>query len=150
MCRDAWHNYRDHFACFDCRKAFKYWQWEHVDEATFKRKQKLQHVPREIMCPDCKNPMVDMGLDFRAPRKTDIEAWQILKALAENGFTFHACGCYVGFTPPKTLREVPQWIEDHRRKSAGEQLLDKIEKNVEARKQNRKPKPEPKIKVIRR
>ena len=32
MCRYAWHNYRDHFACFDCRKAFKYWQWEDCDE----------------------------------------------------------------------------------------------------------------------
>ena len=45
MCRYAWHNYRDHFACFDCRKAFKYWQWAETDEATFYRKQQLQHVP---------------------------------------------------------------------------------------------------------
>lgn len=149
MCRYAWHNYRDHFACFDCGKAFKYWQWEPVDEEKFTQKQRLEHVPREIVCPDCKQPMIDMGLDFKAPKKTDANAWEILKALVDHGFTFHSCGCYVGFTPPKTLREVPQWIEEHRRKSDGEKMLDKIEKNSNARRANRKPKPEPKIKPLR-
>jgi len=28
--RGEWQNYRDHFACFDCRKAFK-WQWDETD-----------------------------------------------------------------------------------------------------------------------
>jgi hypothetical protein len=125
MCRYAWHNYRDHFACFDCRKAFKYWQWEPIDETAFTTKQKLEHVPREIVCPDCKQPMVDMGLDFKAPPKSDIQQWEIMRALHEHGFTFHGCGCFVGFKPPKTLREVPEWIENHRRKSEGEKLLEK-------------------------
>jgi hypothetical protein len=138
MCRYAWHNYRDHFACFACRKAFKYWQWEACDETTFRRKQRLQHVPREIICPDCSKPMIDMGLDFKAPRKKDVEAWKILDLIAQNGFTFHGCGCYVGFKPPRALREVPDWIEKHRRKSKGEKLLDKIDKRVKARAKNRK------------
>lgn len=126
MCRYAWHNYRDHFACFHCRKAFKYWQWEEADEATFHRRQQLQHVPREILCPDCSKPMADMGLDFKAPPKNDADAWEILRALYEHGFTFHSCGCGVGFTPPRTLREVPEWIEQHRRRNQGEVLLEKF------------------------
>jgi len=146
MCRYAWHNYRDHFACFDCRKAFKYWQWEECDEITFRTKQRLEHVPRKIVCPDCSKPMSDMGLDFRAPRKTDIVAWKILEILAQNGFTFHGCGCWVGFKPPRTLREVPKWLEVHRPKSKGKKFPDKIDKNAKAR--NRKPKDEPKIKTI--
>ncbi|MGY8770907.1 MAG: hypothetical protein ACKVH8_21050 [Pirellulales bacterium] len=126
MCRYAWHNYRDHFACFDCRKAFKYWQWEDIDENYFKAKQQLKHVPREIVCPECKEPMIDMGLDFKAPRKKDIEQWDIIKALFQNGFKFNGCGCYVGFTPPNSLREVPEWIENHRTKSGSEKLLEKF------------------------
>lgn len=145
MCRYAWHNYRDHFACFACRKTFKYWQWEPCDEIAFNTKQRLDHVPREIICPDCAKPMIDMGLDFKAPRKTDVTAWQILELLAQNGFTFHNCGCGVGFTPPRTIREVPQWIEDHRRKSKGEKLLDRITDLSKARQENRILKPEPKI-----
>src|SRR4029079_12169001 len=102
MCRYDWHNYRDHFACFDCRKAFKYWQWEKTDEVTFESKQRLKHVPRRIICPDCAKPMVDMGLEFKAPRKSNEEAWEIMRALSENGFTFHSCGFCVGFRPPRT------------------------------------------------
>jgi hypothetical protein len=126
MCRYAWHNYRDHFACFNCRKAFKQWQWEEVDEPTFNHRQKLQHVPREVACPDCSQPMIDMGLDFKAPPKNDVEAWQILQALYQHGFTFHSCGCLVGFSPPRTLREVPDWIDQHRRRTQGEELLDQF------------------------
>jgi hypothetical protein len=126
MCRYAWHNYRDHFACFECRKSFKYWQWEEVDESHFTRRQQLQHVPREIVCPDCSRPMVDMGLDFRAPPKDDVEAWLIMRALHENGVTFHSCGCYVGFKPPQSLREVPEWLKRHRHQSEAEKLLERF------------------------
>ena len=46
-----------------------------------------------------------MGLDFKAPRKDDREAWWILEILADNGVTFHGCGCDVGFEPPLRARE---------------------------------------------
>jgi hypothetical protein len=123
MCRYAWHNYRDHFACFRCRKAFKYWQWEDCEEGAWTAKARRHHVPREIVCPDCARPMVEMGVDFKAPPKGDREAWEILEALFENGFAFHGCGCYVGFTPPRSLGEVPAWLESHRKPSEGESLL---------------------------
>jgi hypothetical protein len=127
MCRYAFHNYRDHFACFDCRKSFKYWQWEELDQAFFHRKQKRGHVPREIVCPECTKPMVDMGLDFKAPPKSNKAAWEILQALFEHGFAFHSCGCGgPGFKPPRTLREVPEWIKRHGRRSEGEKLSQKF------------------------
>jgi hypothetical protein len=126
MCRYAWHNYRDHFACFDCRKAFKYWQWEETDESMFNRQQRLKHVPREIVCPDCSKPMADMGLDFKAPPKRNTEAWEILRILYEHGFTFHGCGCDVGVYPPRKLRDVPAWLERQRRRDEGEKLLHKF------------------------
>jgi hypothetical protein len=123
MCRYAWHNYRDHFACFDCRKAFKYWQWEEIDEVVFNHKSRLQRVPRQIVCPDCTQPMVDMGLDFKAPRKDDKKAWSVMRALHDHGFDFRSCGCSVGFKPPDMLREVPAWIEEHRKRTKSETVL---------------------------
>lgn len=126
MCRYAWHNYRDHFACFECRKAFKYWQWGITDEENFGHKQQLQSVPRDIVCPDCSRPMVDMGLDFKAPPKNDADAWEIMRALYDHGFNFSSCGCGVGFRPPRTLREVPEWIEQHRHRTEAEELLEKF------------------------
>ena len=123
MCRYAWHNYRDHFACFQCRKAFKQWQWEDCEEGQWKAKPRMHHVPREIVCPDCSRPMVDMGLDFKAPPKDDCEAWRILERLHENGYAFHGCGCDVGFTPPRRLRDVSAWLEARQKRSPGESLL---------------------------
>jgi hypothetical protein len=70
--------------------------------------------------------MADMGLDFRAPPKSDVEAWEVLRALYRHGFTFHSCGCSVGFTPPSRLREVPEWLERHRQRSEAARLLEKF------------------------
>jgi hypothetical protein len=123
MCRYAWHNYRDHFACFRCRKAFKYGQWEDRAEDSRSARARLRHIPRKIVCPDCSRPMIDMGLDFKAPPNRDREVWEILEVLNQNGFTFHSCGCHVGFKPPRTLREVPAWLEEHRGFNNGELLL---------------------------
>jgi hypothetical protein len=127
MCRYAWHNYRDHFACFDCRKTFKIWQWEDCEKSEWKFKKRLHHVPREVLCPDCGQSMVDMGLDFKAPHKDNREAWQILAILFDYGFDFHGCGCDAGgFVPPRTLGELPVWLEKHKRSSKGELLLNKF------------------------
>jgi hypothetical protein len=70
--------------------------------------------------------MVDLGLDFKAPPKDDRESWRILEILHENRFAFHGCGCSVGFTPPRRLRDVPAWLDEHRELSEGESLLKKF------------------------
>lgn len=126
MCRYAWHYYRDHFACFACRKAFKIRQWEEGEPGPRKARVRPRHVPRPVTCPDCARPMIDMGLDFKAPPKEDRRAWQILDILQQHGFTFHGCGCSVGFTPPRRLSEVPAWLERNRRPSPGAALLRKF------------------------
>ena len=68
--------------------------------------------------------MVDMGLDFKAPPQSDAKSWKIMRALYDHGLTFDSCGCGVGFVPPRTLREVPEWIETHRRLAEGEKTRD--------------------------
>jgi hypothetical protein len=122
MCRYAGRYYKDHFACFQCRKSYKYSQWHDGNVETVRRGWKWRHVPRQIPCPNCKTSMTDMGWDFRAPRERDVEAWAIMELLQRAGFRFGGCGCDVGFTPPRKLRDVPGWLAGQRRVGGRERL----------------------------
>ncbi|WP_165247064.1 hypothetical protein [Paludisphaera soli] len=123
MCRYGFHQYRDHFACFSCRKAFKQDQWEAPEGETWLRGSRRIPVSRRAPCPDCTRPMVDMGLDFKAPPRADRKAWSILESLARAGVTFHNCGCGgPGFRPPGRRREVPRWLAARRELPPGEAL----------------------------
>jgi len=129
VCRYAFKTYKSHFACFACRKVFKktpiedylkqrgddfaYWQlvksirWKNkkrkeVEERfnTTLEKIKTEYFEEISICPDCGGRMANMGLDFRAPKKTDIQAWQAVKGLFVTGRSFLTCGCDgPGFIP---------------------------------------------------
>lgn len=83
MCRYSDKVYKMRFACLDCHLSFK-----------------ESHVPKSPIgsargtwgkeCPSCKQPMKEMGRDFKPPKKTDDKAWLFLK---ESGITFFSCGC---------------------------------------------------------
>ena len=78
--------YKSHYACFNCRKAFKRrLMWD------INRDDKNTNV--EAKCPQCSGFMADMGLDFASPKKDDIKQWEHLKSLYSVGITFHSCGC---------------------------------------------------------
>lgn len=40
---------------------------------------------REYKCPDCGGPAVFMGIDFKAPRKSDRKAWERVQKFIESG-----------------------------------------------------------------
>lgn len=61
-----------HWACFDCRKSFA------KDSSESPRK-----------CPECAQPMTDMGAFFEPPRKQSEKRWQVMKILADNGYRFN-------------------------------------------------------------
>jgi len=154
MCRYAFHTYKSHFACFSCRKAFKKIAIEdYVEQKGLERsysrimsmyssRARRARVEQEVgityeqirqrylddvsACPDCTERMAAMGLDFRAPARRDLDAWNIVAHLYEHGFCFMGCGCSVGYAPPRTLRELPAWLKSHKCQSAGERLLDAI------------------------
>lgn len=85
MCRYAI-TYKPHFACFKCRKSFKRRLLKDISDDD-----KQKSVPAK--CPECGELMADMGLDFKAPSKTNIKAWEHLTNLYSVGITFHSCGC---------------------------------------------------------
>jgi hypothetical protein len=84
MCRYAFKHYKQHFACFACRKAFKRRNRSDVDP------EGDEHPAR---CPECGHAMAEMGLDFKAPPQGKLRAWRVLETLWEVGETFHSCGC---------------------------------------------------------
>ena len=62
-----------HWACFSCRKSFAK---EHLREGARK-------------CPECAEPMTDMGAYFEPPRKLNKKRWDVMKVLADSGFRFN-------------------------------------------------------------
>lgn len=123
--------YKDHFACFACRKAFKQppiedwlavrgrgfaftelWRLQNHKKSLKRRETELgirladlqeEYCSAAHRCPECHEAMVDMGRDFKAPRQSDEKAWRILAGMYRVGHAFHTCGCDgPGFIPQST------------------------------------------------
>ena len=96
------------FACFECRKSFK---------------RELKREP--YACPQCGNPMFEMGRQFKAPAQTDVKQWRKVEALVRGGITFHSQRLYSLRNMPKVLREVAPFVRRVRtsKMSDGARLL---------------------------
>jgi hypothetical protein len=70
ICRYAQRNYKQHWACFACRKSFKYAHAEHKS------------------CPQCGRVMIPMGLDFKAPSQQNERQWRKVELLHLSGVHF--------------------------------------------------------------
>jgi hypothetical protein len=91
-------DYLSHFACFACRKSFKQ---DPLNES-------LAHA-----CPECSGELRDMGRNFRPPRKSAKNAWEVARRLYEAGFRFFGSGSHSDPDLPTSLREVDQFIADN-------------------------------------
>lgn len=102
MCRYSFSEpYRQPYACFHCWKSFHAtMEWDRTKRRCV-----------EFLCPECKQPMHSMGLDFKAPRKHDVQQWRKVKMLCDNGFTYNSCGCGSGCRP-KRLSEMDAFLRD--------------------------------------
>lgn len=53
-----------------------------------------------IVCPQCRQPMMQTGLDTKAPKMSDKDAWLALEKTHKLGYNFGSCGCGgPGFIP---------------------------------------------------
>lgn len=120
MCRYAMSGpYKEKFACFSCRKVFKQTSRFELPAKTYAG---MNHA-----CPQCGQPMQDMGHDFQAPKQNDLKQWAKVALLYQNGFTYHSCGCGGPGYRPARLQEVPAFLEEQRSfRSEGEALLYKL------------------------
>ena len=84
-------------ACFHCRKSFKRPQFvgssNRMMTSEQLRGQSIEasefEANREYKCPDCGGPAFFMGIDFKAPRKSDVKAWKKVQKFIESGKTFY-------------------------------------------------------------
>lgn len=88
MCRYSDPHYRTSFVCLPCRHVAQY--------DTF-------HDGPVHPCPLCRVPMVNMGRDFKAPRKSADPQWEKLRILVASGVRFDSCGCDGPGPRPRTL-----------------------------------------------
>jgi len=103
--------YKPHFACFACRKTFKRRLWIDI--------RKGNENSKEAKCPDCSQLMANMGMDFEAPKKNNIKAWQHIEELFSAGIAFHSCGCmgpgYIPNNRESLLSYFQELIEDYQK-----------------------------------
>lgn len=112
MCRYAMTSYKPHYACFTCRKTFKR---RFLSDILGGFNKLITETPSK--CPNCGNNMANMGLDFKAPKMKDVDAWKHIANLYKVGITFHSCGCSgPGYIPRDThelLKHFQQIKEDY-------------------------------------
>lgn len=147
MCRYAMHGpYKSHFACFACRKAFKQppisdWLavrgrgfayddlsrlWSHKSSLERREEElgvRLSDLEAEYRdaahrCPECNEPMIDMGLDFKPPRQSDTKAWRNLFGMFRIGHAFLTCGCDGPGYIPKSTADYRHYLHDRREEYA--------------------------------
>lgn len=119
----------EHWVCFSCRKQFRKPSRQNCGPWELPSRRK---PGRTYVCPECKAPMINMGMYFKPPRREDKQGWKRMQRLAENGVRFVADDTVafiylVGGTRPKK-RHIEQIIEGNRLYSLtrGQELLLKI------------------------
>lgn len=94
--------YKRHYACLSCRKGFK-WPLD-------ARRGPPRDAVVEVKCPQCGEPMADMGLDFKPPRQRDLRQWRKVELLLQHGYDYRSCGCGGPGYRPRTLGEARRFV----------------------------------------
>lgn len=141
MCRYAFRGpYKPHYVCFECRKSFKqppiedylavrgrghaYKRLWFSDKRSLKDREselgcRLADLEEEYRnathkCPECGKSMIDMGLDLKAPKQSDVKAWKILQNMYHLGHAFHTCGCNGPGWVPKSTNDYREYLSRQR------------------------------------
>lgn len=95
--------------CFDCCLSFK---------------RVHQNIAGEILCPNCKKPARMMARKFQAPPRNDIQGWDAVKLLYQNGWR----GYGWDVSPPMSLRAAEDYLK---RKTERERTAQARRKQIE-------------------
>jgi hypothetical protein len=105
MCRYAFRDNKPHYAYFKCRKLLKRKNlFDLIDDKAVQSK--------EAKCPQCKNLMANIGLDFESPKKTAIKALEHLQGLFAVRITYDSCGCGAPDYLPKNAKALKEHFEN--------------------------------------
>jgi DNA-directed RNA polymerase subunit RPC12/RpoP len=76
--------YKQHYACFRCRKAFKKTNIQEIP----KRQLHIDESGRVVHCPQCGERMPDVGYDFEPPNQDDVKAWIEAESRVQNSLGY--------------------------------------------------------------
>ena len=125
MCRYAMHIYKSHYVCFACRKMFR--QTHPGDRLLYAAydARRSRHNPESApvapqvrVCPQCKQPMHNLGLDFKAPPRDNLKQWEKVRQLYAHGYHWRGCGCNGPGFRVRTLAEVQPFLEAEAKRKA--------------------------------
>jgi LSD1 subclass zinc finger protein len=99
MCRYGFHRYREHYACFACRRGFK------IDRGS-----------TAVLCPACRTPMKPLGKDCKVPSARALNQWRKIELFVQVGISIGLghCGCGGPGYRPGTLAEARQFVTKYR------------------------------------
>jgi ribosomal protein L44E len=96
-------DYAMSFACFICKTS----NMRHFDALP-------RDYPKTMECPVCKSTAVNLGRQFKAPKKSDAAQWKKVKFLVEHGFVFQKIRidpeCCDSIPYPDTLGEAKDFV----------------------------------------
>lgn len=94
-------NGKTNFACLDCRRVASSPSWF-----------------GPLTCPSCRKPMLHMGVNFKAPRRSATAQWEKVRRLRETGCYFvHQCARpfpHRGHAPIRTLSDAKSALRQRR------------------------------------
>lgn len=98
----------DVFCLFVCQKSFK----RHVEASPIE-------YPDQMSCPECGGVSVNLGRNFKAPKKNDLKQWEKVKFLVDHGFVFQkirvGAGHHDTVPYPETLEEAKEFVKTYKR-----------------------------------
>jgi DNA-directed RNA polymerase subunit RPC12/RpoP len=112
--------YKQHYACFDCRKAFKKTNLREVP----KERQHVDEQGRVVHCPDCGARMPDVGFVFKPPKKSDVKAWEEWREYLTNTLDYAIRNS--GIVNTQSREKLKEFIEAHdetRRSIRGAEII---------------------------
>ena len=85
------------FACFECRKSFKRPRFSGAfNRFMTSQQQRGQReeadnfeATRKYKCPDCGGQAHFMGIDFKAPKRSDLKGWEKARVFIASGKVFY-------------------------------------------------------------
>lgn len=95
------------FACFSCQKSFK----RHVEASP-------KDYPNHMSCPECGGVSVNLGRNFKAPKKNDVKQWEKVRFLVDHGFLFQkirvGANHHDTVPYPETLEEAREFVKTYK------------------------------------
>jgi len=111
--------YKQHYACFSCRKAFKKTNLMEVP----KQHVHIDENGRIVYCPQCGERMPDVGLDFKPPKKDDAEDWKEAKAKISDTLDYAIRNS--NLVNVQSRRKLKKFVEEYDQKRAFAWVVEK-------------------------